>query len=129
MESVGNLVGGVAHDFNNMLAVIKILVAQLRQNESDANRLQMLQHIDQVTDNTVKLTRALLGASRRGKATPELMSLNDAVRAAADVIQRSLDERIHVVCELSSRSGMISGQPLQIEQMVMNLAHNAREAP
>ncbi|MDB4998201.1 MAG: Sensory box histidine kinase/response regulator [Myxococcaceae bacterium] len=127
MESIGNLAGGVAHDFNNLLGAQKLLVSMLRRLDEDPLRSSYLQQIDQITDSATELTRALLGFARRGKHLAQRVSLNDAARSVAALVERVVDRRIAVVTELQAESGDIIGDMSQLEQVLMNLAMNARD--
>jgi CheY-like chemotaxis protein len=127
MESIGNLAGGVAHDFNNLLGAQKLLVSMLKRLDDDPLRASYIHQIDQITDSATELTRALLGFARRGKHLAQRVSLNDATRSVAALVERVVDRRIEVVTELQAESGDIIGDLSQLEQVLMNLAMNARD--
>jgi len=128
MDSIGTLAGGIAHDFNNLLAAVKMMAAVLRRNESDTTKLGYLEQIDQVTDSAAQLTRALLGFARRGKHLASRVSLHDVIVGVATLMRRALDRRIEVVTELGAESGDVVGDFSQLEQVLMNLVVNARDA-
>jgi two-component system cell cycle sensor histidine kinase/response regulator CckA len=128
MESVGQLAGGIAHDFNNLLTTIKMLASLLATSEPDETKLKLLQQIDRVTDSAVNLTRALLGFARQGKNLVQRVALNDVVRAIAEISRRTIDRRIDVACDLRAAPGEVMGDVSQIEQVLMNLVVNARDA-
>jgi PAS domain S-box-containing protein len=128
MESIGTLAGGIAHDFNNLLAAVKMMAAVLRRNENDTTKLAFLEQIDQVTDSAAQLTRALLGFARRGKHLSSRVSIHDVVLGVAALMRRALDRRIEVVTDLRAETGDIDGDFSQLEQVLMNLVVNARDA-
>jgi len=127
LEAVGNLAGGIAHDFNNMLAAIKLLTEHLERSEADATRLRMLGDIGQVVDSAAKLTHALLRFSRKGDSQVQPISVPDLVRGVGELCQRTFDKRIEVEVEVPERA-VVLGDPGQLEQVVMNLVVNARDA-
>ena len=128
MESIGTLAGGIAHDFNNLLAAVKMMAAVLRRNENDTTKLGYLEQIDQVTDSAAQLTRALLGFARRGKHLSSRVSTHDVIHGVAALMRRALDRRIEVVTELRATVGDVDGDFSQLEQVLMNLVVNARDA-
>ena len=128
MESIGSLAGGIAHDFNNLLASIKLLASHLLRLEHDPEKKQSLEHIDQVTESGAQLTRALLRFARRDRSVTHGVSLNDVARTVTELVRRTSDRRIDIVCEALARTGDVLGDPAQIEQVVLNLLMNARDA-
>jgi CheY-like chemotaxis protein len=128
MESIGKLAGGIAHDFNNLLATVKVLTSLLRMSESSAPRLESLEQIEQAVDSGMKLTRGLLDFARREAPLAQRVSLNGVVRAVARLVERTLPRRIIVVFELNATRDDVLGEPSRLEQMVMNLVMNARDA-
>ena len=128
MDSIGVLAGGIAHDFNNLLAAVKMLAAAMRRQEGDVAKLTYLHQIDQVTDSAAQLTRSLLGFARRGKHLAAGISVHDVVEAVAILMRRALDRRIDIVTELRAETGDVIGDFSQLEQVVMNLMVNARDA-
>jgi PAS domain S-box-containing protein len=128
MESVGRLAGGVAHDYNNMLAVIigRAEMA-LRQRAPDKVRLD-LEEILKAGRRSADLTRQLLAFARRQTATPEVLDLNDAVSGMLKMLRRLIGEDI----DLSWMPGLdlwkVKIDPSQMDQILANLAVNARDA-
>jgi signal transduction histidine kinase/CheY-like chemotaxis protein len=127
MEAVGNLAGGIAHDFNNMLAAVKILTSHLERSEVDAQRLRLLGDISQVVDTAAKLTHALLRFARRGDSQIQAVSLPDVIANIAELSRRTIDKRIEILTEIAGR-GVVLGDAGQLDQLVMNLVVNARDA-
>ena len=128
MESVGNLAGGVAHDFNNMLTSIKMLVSLMEVGESDPAKLENLARLSKVTDSAVQLTRSLLGLARRGKGVLRKVPVDEVIGAVAEVLRRTLDSRVVVDLQLGAKDATVIGDASQIEQVLLNLAVNARDA-
>ncbi len=129
LEAVGRLAGGVAHDFNNLLAVILSCTEFLLDDLEDGDpRKADVVDIRQAGKQAATLTRQLLAFSRRQVLRPELLSLNDLVTEAAKMLKRVLGEDIRFVTELEPTLGEVMADRGQIEQVLMNLAVNARDA-
>jgi signal transduction histidine kinase/CheY-like chemotaxis protein len=129
MEAVGRLAGGVAHDFNNILMVIQghadLLDAELE--EGDPGRAD-LEQIRQAADRAALLTRQLLTFSRKRPLRPEVVDLSGSVQAAESMLRRLIGEQIRVEVDLDSRPAWVLVDPVQVEQVLLNLALNARDA-
>ncbi|MBA2687598.1 MAG: PAS domain S-box protein, partial [Gemmatimonadaceae bacterium] len=129
MEAVGRLAGGVAHDFNNLLTVMDCHVQFLLQDldESTPQRLDV-EAIKKATENAAALTRQLLAFSRKQILQPKLINLNDSISNIESLLGRLLGETVTVVTRLDTSLGQMKADPGQIEQVLMNLAVNARDA-
>jgi PAS domain S-box-containing protein len=128
LEAIGTLAGGIAHDFNNLIFGIKLLAAELAATEQDPKRLASLRMIDDVTERSAVLTRSLLGFARRGKHRAMPVALNDVVQAMRELLTRTMTA-VDITFELDAAlRGTIIGDVSQIEQVVMNLVVNARDA-
>ena len=129
MEAVGRLSGGIAHDFNNILGVI-IGYGQVlkRRLGSQNDLLECAEEIEKAGQRAASLTRQLLAFSRQQILTPSILKLNDLVLDMAKMLPRLLGEDIAVNTSLSSDLGMVKADQSQIEQVIMNLAVNARDA-
>lgn len=129
MEAVGRLSGGIAHDFNNLLGVI-IGYGQVlkRRLGSESDLLECAEEIEKAGQRAAALTRQLLAFSRQQILTPSILKLNDLVLDMAKMLPRLLGEDISVSTSLSSDLGMVKADQGQIEQVIMNLAVNARDA-
>ena len=127
MESIGRLAGGVAHDFNNLLAAIGILASSLKRTETDPSRRTALEQIEQTTDSAAALTRSLLGFAGQGRNLRRPVSLTEIVLRVAALFARTVDPRVSVQKEATSRQFVV-GDPTQIEQVVLNLVVNGRDA-
>jgi PAS domain S-box-containing protein len=129
LESVGRLAGGVAHDFNNLLTVINgyssLLLNQLAP--SDPMR-RSVDEIRQAGERAAGLTQQLLVMSKTQVGQPRLMNLNAAVRETVRLVERIIGEDIHLVLGLDPDLGLVNADPVQIHQVMMNLAVNARDA-
>ncbi len=129
MEAVGRLAGGVAHDFNNLLMVIKghteLLFKALPSSEQYSRRIEQ---IDRAADRASGLTRQLLAFSRLQVLQPRVMNLNEVVEEMGKLLPRLIGEDIELVIRGSEDLGAIRADASQMEQVIMNLAVNARDA-
>jgi PAS domain S-box-containing protein len=129
MEAVGRLAGGVAHDFNNLLTVIgghsQLLLAD--ETVPRATRASIRQ-IAEAADRAGALTRQLLAFSRRRAVKPGNVDLNNVVANMEQMLERLLGDDVEISMSLDPASGQIQADPSQIDQVIMNLAVNARDA-
>jgi signal transduction histidine kinase/CheY-like chemotaxis protein len=128
LEALGTLAGGVAHDFNNLLASIRVLASLLRVSESQPARRADLARIEEVTESAARLTSALLTFGRHGERHVSKLSLTELARSLTELIRRTFDRRIEVSFAEHAPRGLVSADPSQLEQLIMNLALNARDA-
>ncbi len=129
MESVGRLAGGVAHDFNNLLTIIQgnaylMSVAVLEEGTF----VEELKGIQDATRKASSLTRQLLAFSRRQVLKPELVDLNQVVTETEKMLRRLIGEDVALVSRCAERLSMVRADPGQMEQVLFNLAVNARDA-
>ncbi|MDX6382577.1 MAG: two-component system, cell cycle sensor histidine kinase and response regulator CckA [Blastocatellia bacterium] len=130
MEAVGQLAGGVAHDFNNLLAVIigySDLVLR-RLPAEDERSIQQVEQIKKAGDRAASLTRQLLAFSRKQVLQPKVLDLNAVVKDMDKMLQRLIGEHIEMRLSIKAEAGNIMADPSQIEQVLLNLAVNARDA-
>ncbi|MFZ5570822.1 MAG: PAS domain S-box protein [Thermodesulfobacteriota bacterium] len=129
MESVGRLAGGVAHDFNNMLMII-IGNAEMALDETEpsAPLAAHLQEIMASARRSADLTRQLLAFARKQTVSPRVLDLNEVVSGMIKMLQRLIGEDIDLVWKPSSRLWPVNMDPSQIDQILVNLAVNARDA-
>jgi CheY-like chemotaxis protein len=129
MESLGQLSGGVAHDFNNMLAGI-MGAAELLSHDpvSNPNMQRHLSSILTTCDRAAGLTRKLLSFARKGQSQRQQLDLHQVIRDSATMLNHSLDKRIQINLQLKATTCTIIGDPAQLQNAVINLALNARDA-
>ena len=129
MEAVGRLAGGVAHDFNNLLTAILgytgLLSASLAQGDP---RRGDVAEINAAAERAAALTRQLLAFSRRQVLLPKIINLNDVVRGVESMLKRLIGEHIELALKLADGLDNIKADSSQMEQIIMNLAVNARDA-
>src|SRR5204862_3629734 len=129
MESVGRLAGGLAHDFNNLLGVICGHGELLRKRVSSDPRLaRYSDDIVQAAERAAGLTRQLLAFSRKQVLQPRILDLNVAVGETEKMLKRLIGEDLQLVTRLDDGIGQVRADPGQIDQVLMNLAVNARDA-
>ncbi len=128
MEAIGRLAGGIAHDFNNLLtAILGYSELLLEQTLPETARADVLQ-IRKAGESAAGLTRQLLAFSRKQVLRPELVSLNDVVRDIDAMLQRVIGEDITLVSIPAPRLWRVAADPGQMQQVLLNLAVNARDA-
>lgn len=128
MESIGTLAGGVAHDFNNLLTVIKGYSQLLLEQTTGTPAHDQLAQIDAAADKAASLTRQLLAFSRQQVMQPKVVSLNKIVTDMQKMLRRVIGEDIDFSVQLASDLQPMLADPGQVEQVIMNLAANARDA-
>ena len=129
MEAVGRLAGGIAHDFNNILTIIKGYGDLLwEQMDSGDPRQRQLSEIRKAAERATGLTRQLLAFSRRQVLRPAVLDLNAIILGAENMLVRLLGEDIRVATDLAADLAPVRADQGQIEQVLVNLAVNARDA-
>ena len=129
MESIGNLAGGVAHDFNNLLTVILgecEITAMQQPPGSEVS--QSLDSIRGAAVSATALTKQLLAFSRRQVVSPRLLDLNETIRGFAKILRRLVEESVQLDFQLAATPQTVRADPAQIEQVLLNLVANARDA-
>jgi PAS domain S-box-containing protein len=129
MEAVGRLAGGVAHDFNNLLTVItgrsQLLLLKLPPESALRRDVEL---VEETAHRASALTRQLLAFSRKQIVQPRIVDLNEVVRGMETMLSRLIGEDIALTTRLDPTAGCVRADPAQLEQMVVNLAVNARDA-
>jgi PAS domain S-box-containing protein len=129
MEAIGRLAGGVAHDFNNLLLVISGYGDQLRRHLGARHPLyKAAAQIQGAIDRAAGLTRQLLAFGRRQTLQPRVIDLNGVVTEIGAMLRRLIHENIRLVLHLDPALGCVNADPSQLEQVLLNLAINARDA-
>src|SRR5689334_5520635 len=129
MEAVGRLAGGVAHDFNNVLTAIfgyaDLLLDSFDPHHPGRNDLL---EIKRAAERAANLTRQLLAFSRKQVLQPRRISLNAVVTNIEQLLRRLMREDVQLCIDLDASAGLVHADPGQLEQVLMNLAANARDA-
>ena len=129
MEAVGQLAGGIAHDFNNLLGVILGYCELLEERTSpDDSKRRMVEQIHEAGTRAAALTWQLLAFSRRQVLRPRVLDLNRLVSGMETLLRRLIGEQIEIATSLLPDLGHVKADPSQMEQILMNLAVNARDA-
>jgi two-component system cell cycle sensor histidine kinase/response regulator CckA len=128
MEAVGQLASGVAHDFNNLLTIIKGYSSLLLDKDphgADAHAAREIQH---AADRAASLTHQLLAFGRKQTLQPRILDLNLIVRGLETMLRRVVAENVEVIIATTNRIGHVKADPVQMEQVLLNLVVNARDA-
>jgi len=129
MEAVGRLSGGIAHDFNNLLGVILGYIQVIKRNLVSGNSLfEYAEEIEKASQRAVSLTRQLLAFSRQQVLEPVVLNLNTLVADMEKMLPRLIGEDIDLNLILNPALSQVKADPGQLEQVLMNLAVNARDA-
>jgi len=129
LEGIGQLAGGIAHDFNNLLTAIGGYATLVTESlsEDDANHSRLLE-INRAAERATSLTRQLLAFSRKQLLSPRVLCLNDVVEGMEGMLRRLIGENIELRTCLAKDLGHVRADHGQIEQVLLNLAVNARDA-
>lgn len=129
LEAIGKLAGGVAHDFNNLLGGImgfaELLLIRSKGNEEFE---KYLTNIIETAEKAAGLTLQLLAFARKGKYTSEPTDINHCIKGAVDILRHSLDRNIEIVEEFTAEEAVCMADPLQIQNAIINLGINSRDA-
>jgi PAS domain S-box-containing protein len=129
LESIGQLAGGVAHDFNNLLVVIGGYASMMLEDlPEDHEMREGLEEIRNAGDRASALTRQLLVFSRRQHAEQKVVAINDLVHNIEKMLRRLIGEDIDLVLALDPEAGALRADPVHLEQVIVNLAVNGRDA-
>ncbi len=129
MEAVGRLAGGVAHDFNNVLGIINACAEFLRDRiETGSEPAVYVENIRKATERGAALTRQLLAFSRKQVVKPVLLDMNDRLKEISRLLRPLMGDDVEIVVRPRSESTIVEADPGQLDQIIMNLAVNARDA-
>jgi PAS domain S-box-containing protein len=129
LESIGRLAGGVAHDFNNLLTVILSYTSFVNEALVDRPSARAdLEQIRMAANRGSALTHQLLAFARREVLQPQVLSLNGVVTGVEQLLRRTMTERVELVISLSADDSCVEADPGQLEQVLVNLVVNARDA-
>ncbi len=128
METVGQLAGGIAHDFNNLLSVITGSQEILEMRLHDEKDLALLRRAQEAAEMGARLTERMLTFARRKRLEPTEINLNDQITGMAEMLRRSMGEHIALTTNLAARLWTVRADASQIENAILNLAINARDA-
>lgn len=128
MEAVGLLASGVAHDFNNLLTIIKGYSSLLLEKASAGDDAHAAREIRDAADRAAALTRQLLAFGRKQTLQPRILDLNTVVRDLEKMLRRVVAEHVELLIETCPNLGRVNADPVQMEQVLLNLVVNARDA-
>ncbi|HWB22735.1 MAG TPA: response regulator [Gaiellaceae bacterium] len=128
LEAVGRLAGGIAHDFNNVLLVVRGASGLLHDQLDDPDSLGLVKEIQRESERATSLVRQLLAFARRQVLQPATVDLNEVVGGLHGMLERLVGEAIDLSIELDPDPQYVSGDQSQIEQVLLNLVLNARDA-
>lgn len=130
MEAIGQLAGGIAHDFNNLLTAIRgnLALATMESSEKLGDVRDKLQGATRATVRAAELVKQLLGYSRKSTLALRATNLNTIVTEVENILRHSIDPRITVRSELVKDPWLTEADPVQIEQVILNICLNARDA-
>jgi PAS domain S-box-containing protein len=127
MEAVGRLAGGVAHDFNNLLGIVTACSELLRSRVGSEN-LEYIDNIREASKRGASLTRQLLAFSRRQPLQTQLLDLNERLREVSKLLRPLMGDDVEIALLPRSAAAVVEADPGQLDQIVINLAANARDA-
>jgi PAS domain S-box-containing protein len=128
MEAFGQLTGGVAHDFNNLLTIISGNLELLADTVGSGSGAALLKRASDAADMGASLTRRLLTFARRRRLTPQILDVNEMILNLTELLQRSLGGAIALTTLLEGNVGRTRADPSELENAILNLAINARDA-
>jgi two-component system cell cycle sensor histidine kinase/response regulator CckA len=128
MEAVGRLAGGVAHDFNNILGVISGYAELMQINSTDPGQLRKAEQIISACEKAAALTRQLLVFGRKQVISPRLIDIAEVVAGIRSMLSTLMSAETEIVVEVKEPLSMVNADQSQLEQVILNLATNAREA-
>ncbi len=129
LESIGRLAGGIAHDFNNMLTAINgYSDLTLRKMKADDPLRRNIEEVKKAGERSAALTNQLLAFSRQQILQPEVVYINRIITETSSLLERMIGEDVELITRLHPKTGQVKVDPVQLTQIIMNLAVNARDA-
>jgi PAS domain S-box-containing protein len=128
MEAIGRLAGGVSHDFNNLLGIVTACSELLRSKIADPEAAEYIDNIRDAAKRGAALTRQLLAFSRRQPVQKQLLDLNDRLKQVRKLLAPLMGDDVEIVHQAREGNAIVEADPGQIDQIVLNLAVNARDA-
>ncbi len=128
MEAIGTLSGGIAHDFNNILAAILGNANLILEKTTDEKLVRYASRIKAASERGAALTKQLLGFARKGKIQVIPIDLHQVVKGVIEILEHTIDKRIQTRVEVIGNIPKVSGDKVQLEQVILNLAVNAIDA-
>ncbi len=128
MQAIGQLAGGIAHDFNNQLAAIIGYGDMLQVRLADKDLKEFASNLVLAAERASDLTRQLLAFSRKGKYLSKEVDLHNLIEEVITLLNHSMDKRIQIIKKLRSENPNTTGDPSQLQNMLLNIAINARDA-
>jgi len=128
MEAIGRLAGGIAHDFNNILGIITACTELLRDRIAADEPQQFVDTIRKAADRGASLTRQLLAFSRKRSAQPQVLDLNELLREVNKLLRPLMGDDVEIRIVPGAEQALVEADPSQLDQIVLNLAVNARDA-
>ena len=129
MEAIGRLAGGVAHDFNNILGIVNACAEFLRDRiDPKADSAHYVDNIKKATERGSSLTRQLLTFSRSSSVQPRLLDLNERLKDVSKLLRPLMGDDVEILMVTKSPAAVVEADPGQLDQIVVNLAVNARDA-
>lgn len=127
MEAVGRLAGGVAHDFNNLLGIVTAC-SELLRSHVNADALEYVDNIQEASKRGAQLSRQLLAFSRRQPVQVQLLDWNERLREVSKLLKPLMGDDVEITLLPRSETAIVEADPAQLDQIVLNLAVNARDA-
>lgn len=127
MEAVGRLAGGVAHDFNNLLGIVTAR-AELLRDRVDSSSLEYIDNIHEAAKRGASLTRQLLVFSRRQPVQAQMLDLNERLKDVSKLLRPLTGDSVEIGLLPRAEAAIIEADPGQLDQIILNLAVNARDA-
>jgi two-component system, cell cycle sensor histidine kinase and response regulator CckA len=129
MDAIGTLAGGIAHDFNNLLTAILGCANMLKEDAEEGTSVRdSAATIERAAERAAELTQQLLGFARRGKHQNVPVNMHETIGEVIQLLKRTFDRNIRIVQRFNTHLASVMGDPLQMQQIVLNLCVNARDA-